>query len=185
MNKDIDIRVIVDTREQKIDYIKYIKLDQRRNKDRTKIIEVVQRCCTPSGCSKSTGDITYEYSLDGGVTWTIAAFSIELKKGNDILSSIYTKANFERLKKEIDRASKSNISFWFLVTDSLYQTRKSIVKLRKLSKNADIIYFSKLKELNKYLNKSGFDGIITTGRSAETLGWTIRRLIKDNIKKIK
>lgn len=185
MKSEIDVKIIYDTREQDIGYIKYIKLDKRRSKDGIKIISCERAICKPHGCLKSTGDLTYMYKLKGSDEWIQSSFAIELKKGMDLFSSLYTKENFVRLKKEIDRAVDAKLQFFFVVTDSVYQTRKGLDKVKKVSRNADTIYFGKLLELNKYLTKSGFDSIITTGRSKDTLAFCIRRLVKDNIKKMK
>ena len=183
--REIDVKIIYDTREQDVGYIKYIKLDRRRGKDGVKFISCERALCKPHGCTMSTGDVTYAWKLKDDSEWIQSSFSIELKKGMDLFSSLYTKPNFDRLKNEIDRASVAELDFYFVVTDSLYQTRKSLVKLKKVGRNADTIYFGKLLELDRYLSKNNFNGIITTGRSGDTLGFTIRRLIKASVKKLK
>lgn len=185
MKKEIDIKVVYDTREKDISYIRHIKLDKRRGKDGIKFISCERAICKPLDCVISTGDITYAWKLKDDSEWTQSPFSIEIKKGMDLFSSLYSKSNFDRLKREIDRAEASKIGFYFLVTDSIYQTRKGLEKVKKVGRNADTIYFGKLLELNKYLTNSGFDSIITTGKSKDTLAFCIRRLIKDSVKKLK
>lgn len=170
----LDIIIQIDTREQNTKYVNDIKIDKRRNKDGSKIIDI-EYCTVKPNTRLSTGDISFKYRKSELEEWTQSSFCIELKKGMDMFSSIYTASNYKRLCAEIDRAKEDNVDFYFVSTDDFEKINKSILKLRKFNENACKIYFDKYLKLNEYLNSQGYLGILTSGND---LGFIIRRLIK-------
>lgn len=173
----LDIVIQIDTREKNTSFINNIIIDKRRNKDGVKIVDVEYTTVKPN-TRVSTGDVSFKYRIDDGVDWIQSSFCIELKKGMDMFSSIYTKANFDRLKLEIDRAYNGNVDFYFVSTKNIEELNRMIVKLRRFNENTCKIFFDKYIELNKYLSSKGYCGIITSG---EIIPYVIRRLVKKHI----
>ena len=178
-NHPISIKYIVDTREQDTYYVKDI-LDQRLNKDGICIKDTEVKTCKPLGCRLSVGDGTVEYRLHGSEDeWIKTKFCLELKK-KDLFSSIYTKASFERLMNEIDRAKENDLYFIFVATQSIDEVIKEINKIPRLKNtNAEITFFENFMKLQEKLRDCGFL-YVTSGRNG--LAFTIRRLIKRYVK---
>lgn len=179
---NIDIIIQYDTRERDLDYLKTIKIDSRRNKDGIKVTGIEKTTVKPLGCSKSTSDISYKWRYEGEEEWHQSNLGIEIKKGMDLMQSIYTKANRDRLFREIDRCKEAKLDFYFLVTDSIQDLNKKIMKVRKFNENTCKIVFDNLFKLSDYLTECGYNECICTGVE---LGWVIRRLVKNNVKKYK
>jgi len=173
----LNIIIQIDTREKNTKYINDILIDKRRNKDGVKIIDVEYDTVKPN-TSVSTGDVSFKYNIEGTDEWIQSSFCIELKKGMDMFSSIYTKANFDRLKKEIDRAYEDKVDFYFVSTNNIEELNKLIMKVRRFNESSCKIFFDKYIELNKYLASKGYCGVITSG---EIIPYVIRRLIKKHI----
>ena len=104
-----DVIIQVDTREQSTDYIKQIKIHKRRPKDGIKIIGTEIVTVKPKGVAKSTGDISYKYKFEDEEEWIQSNLNIEIKKKTDAFSSIYTKANYDRLIKEFERGIEAKL----------------------------------------------------------------------------
>lgn len=177
---NIDVIVQVDTRERDLDYLKTIKIDQRRNKDGQKIVGL-ERCCVKPNTENSTGDISFKYKFEGEDEWIQASFAIERKGGMDFFSSIYTKVNRDRLEAEMKRAVDGKVDIYFVVTDDLSTLNKKIQKVKMFNENACITFFGNMLRFNEFL--MGYNiPLITSGAD---LGWIIRRLVKKHIKENK
>ena len=179
---NIDIIIQYDTRERSLEFLKTIKIDKRRNKDGVKIIGLERVTVKPLGCTKSTSDISYKWKFEDEDEWTQSNLGCEIKKGSDLFSSVYTKATRERLFREIERAKIAKLDFYFLITDNMTELNKKINAIRRFNENACKISFDNFLKLNEYLRECGFRECLCTGND---LGWVIRRLIKNNIKKTK
>jgi hypothetical protein len=179
---NIDIIIQYDTRENNIDYIDDIRIDKRRAVDGIKILGIERVCVKPDNCKISTGDITFKYRLEGSVDWKQSNLAIELKKGTDIMSSTYLKKNRERLYDEINRAKQYKLDFYLLITDDITKLNNKINLIRRFNDKACIITFNNLLKLDDFLIFNGFRACLCVG---DDIGWTIRRLIKNNIVKNK
>lgn len=174
----IDILIIVDSREKDISYLKPI-ITSEPTKDDISFTGYRIEAVKPKGCKYSTGDLTILYKRKGADEWLETNLAIELKKGLDVFSSIYTKENRDNLYLEIDRASAYGLDFYFLITDHFTDISKKVNNLPLLKgKHAESVYFKELIKLNKKLTQEGFDGIITTG---DDLAFCIKRIIKKHI----
>ena len=182
---DILIKVSMDSRECITDYAKDL-IDARVGKDGIKIVEVITEAVKPldintgKPCSKSTGDIGIYYKIaNSDDEWKLSNLSIEIKK-KDLFSSLYTKANRDRLYAELLRAKEYGLDFYFVNVNSLHDTIQDIKKVKKLAyTNCEVTHFDQLVDLNKKLAELGHNPIIVSGKS---LAWTIRRIIKRHIK---
>jgi len=178
---NIDVKILIDTREKNIDYLKTIKIDSRRNSDGIKVIEIERCTVKPTNECASIGDISFSYKIEGDSEWTQAKFAIERKAGLDLFSSLYTKANKTRLESEMKRAYDNNIDMYFIVTDDISLLKSKIIKVRKFDDKSCIIFFDNLLKFNELLMKYNIP-FITSG---EDLGWLVRRLVKKYIQKYK
>ena len=182
-NLPINVRLLQDSREKDTYYMKDI-LDQRRGKDGIKFTEVKVEAVKPLGCKTSTGDLGFEFQFDGEEEWYKTKFVAELKKSLDLTSSITNKANFDRLKLELDRAKNAGLDFFFICTEDVETINKSISKVPRLRNTSmDVVSFEKFVELQNKLTELGFSGVIVSGKGG--LAWVLRRLIKIHIKKFK
>lgn len=180
---NIEVKVIIDTRERDISYLKDL-LDVRIKKDGIKLKESEVKTCKPDGCKLSTGDITIEYRIkDSDEEWIKTKLCIELKKGGDNFSSIYLKANRDRLFREIGRAKEYGLDFYYVILDDMTETSKKIKKIPKFrNKNVNVTYFNNYLKLEDELRNNGFRSPIISGND---LAWTIKRIIKQHIKEHK
>jgi len=194
MAKDIiDIILLVDTREQDLGYINSIEFDKRRKSDGVKIVGYEIVTIKPRGVKVSTGDISYKYKVNEG-DWINSNLSIEIKKGMDLMSSIYTKASYDRLIREIQRAKDAQLDFYFIsdtdITSMVSYIKKlepdfsrfgkSALKKSKLKANSNVLFVEKYLQLNNDLKEFGYNGIMCSGKDIWIL---IKRLIKNNLKK--
>ena len=181
---EFDIKVIFDTRERDLSYIG--EVDSRRRKDGTKIIEIERKTCTPLGCKKSTADITFEYRVDSG-EWIKTPFAIEIKKGQDLVSSISSKPKYDRLIREMQRVKEANLDFYFVCDTDIGELVKELKKLEnnprnKIRRGTYITFVDKYFKFNNELVAFGcIEGILICG----DLWFLIRRLIKKHIKEKK
>ena len=182
-NSQLEVRLIVDSRESDLYYVNDV-LDKRISKDGIKISCYEIKTCKPLGCNISTGDIGIEireYGTDN--EWIPTNFCLELKKRNDLMSSIYSKTNRDRLFNELSRSYEAKLDFTFVSTHSIEEIIKGISKIPRLrNTNAEVGFFDNFIKLQDELNKYGYN-YITSGDKA--LSWVIRRLIKNYIKKHK
>ena len=193
---DIEIQIVFDSRENNIDYLKYL-LDSRITKDGIKFVECVKECVKPLDkntglpCKISTTDLTFRYrEKDSNSEWINVPFGIELKKKLDIFSSLYLKKNRDNLYFELQRCVDYGISLYFISTNSYYDTLKQLKEIKKFnnpksSTNIINTHFEQLTEFTKKLSDSGYGSIIISGNSTEMLAWTIKRCIKHYIAKNK
>ena len=149
-------------------------------------VEIEKQCVKPLGCEEgqSTGDLTIEYRIkDSNSEWIKSNLAIELKKSTDAFSSLYMKANRDRLFLELDRGKKYGLDFYFIVTDSLSELTKKIHKIAKFrNSNVENTHFDMMLKLDDKLRECGFNGVIVSGND---LTWCIKRVIKHHIKKNK
>lgn len=180
---DIEVKIQIDTREQDLDYVKNL-IDSRISKDGVKLKEIEYICVKPNNCKVSTSDITIMYrEKDSNEDWKHSKLAIELKKGNDIFQSLYTKASRERLFKEIDRCKEYDLQLYFIVTDSLTDLSQKIHKIPKFKiTQAENTHFEQLILLQEKLKECGYNGVIVSGAD---LTWVVRRCIKHYVKKNK
>ena len=182
-NLPINVRLLQDSREKDTYYMRDI-LDQRRGKDGIKFTEVKVEAVKPLVCKVSTGDLGFEFQFDGEEEWYKTKFVAELKKSLDLTSSITSKANFDRLKLELERAKNAELDFFFICTEDVETINKSISKVPRLRNTSmDVVSFEKFVELQNKLTELGFSGVIVSGKGG--LAWVLRRLIKIHIKKFK
>lgn len=175
---DIDVLCVIDSRENDLSYIQPL-LDSEPTKDGISFIGYRIEAVKPKGSKYSTGDLTILYRKNGTEEWLETNLAIELKKGLDVFSSIYTKENRDNLYLEIDRASAYGLDFYFLATYHFTDVSKKVNNLPLLKgKHAESVYFKELIKLNKKLTQEGFDAIITTG---DNLAFCIKRIIKKHI----
>ena len=175
---DVEVLCVIDSRENDLSYIQPL-LDSEPTKDGISFVGHRIEAVKPKGSKYSTGDLTILYRKKGTEEWLESNLSIELKKGLDSFSSIYTAENRDRLYTEIDRASAYGLDFYFLITDHFTDISKKVNNLPLLKgKHAESVYFKELVKLNKKLTQEGFDGIITTGND---LAFCIKRIIKKHI----
>lgn len=181
--QDIEIKLVYDSRENDTSYLKDI-LDSRISKDGIKFVKIEKQCVKPDGCYISTGDITIEYRIkDSNSEWIKSKLAIELKKSLDMFSSLYMKANRDRLFDELSRAKEYGLDFYFVASDSLSELTKKIHKVPKFrNSNVENTHFDMMIKLDDKLRECGFNGVITSGSD---LAWCIKRIIKHHIKKNK
>lgn len=186
VKKEIEIKLLIDSRECDVKYVNGV-LDSRIGKDGIKISEYEVCTVKPldvntgKACKTSTGDIGFMYREKGSNSeWTLSNFCIERKGGLDLFSSLYGKANNERLQKEILRAKDYGLSFYFVCDNTLSDTIAQVKKVPKLKMtNCENTHFEQLIKFNRFLTDNGFDGIIVSGKE---IAWTIRRLVKKYVK---
>lgn len=183
----IEVIILYDTREQSLDYLKTIQIDKRVGSDGIKIIGVEKEICKPNQCRVSTGDVTFKWRLkDSNEEWKYSNLCIEIKKGLDEFSSLYTKDNRCRLQDEVNRAFEEKMDFYFLITDNLTELNKKILKIPKFKYSKQSLpthtFFNHYMKFNEYLSSKGFREMLCIG---EDIGFVIRRLVKDNIIKNK
>jgi len=180
--QNIDIIIQIDNKEKDLSYVKGIKYDTRRNKDGQKLLST-EMCTVKPNTKLGTTDVSFKYCFPdlNPDKWIQSSFGIELKKKGDSFSSVYTKANFDRLKREVDRSIESEVDMYYVVTDDITVSRKRIERIKRFTDNTSKIYFDNMLKFNEYLmsNKIPY---ITCGTD---IGWVIRRLIKYHIKKYK
>lgn len=187
--KNIAIKILLDTREKDISFIKDC-LDSRIGKDGVKIESYDAVTVKPldvntgEPCKTSTGDIAIMYrEKDTDNEWQLSNLCIELKKGLDCFSSIYLAKNRGRLQAECLRAKEYGLDFYFITTNSMDDTIKQISKVPKLkTTNCEVTHFDQLCDYNKLLASNGHNPIIVSGKS---LSWCIRRVIKRHVKENK
>jgi len=181
--QDIDVKLIIDSREQDISYIKNV-LDKRVGVDGIKIKEYEVKAVKPNNCHTSTGDITIEIKVkDSKMEYIPTKLCIELKKSGDNFSSLYLKTNKDRLFNEIKRANEYDLDFYFIITDDFTETINRIKKIPKFAKgNVENSYFEAYFKLEDELIANNFRSPIISGKD---LAWTIRRVIKRFIKENK
>lgn len=189
-DKFVDIKICYDTREQSLEYLDFLTLDEKRKKDNTQIVQIERKCVKPLNCNASTGDITYEYRT-GNQDWQRTNFAVEIKKGLDSFSTIFTTENYTRLMKELDRAVDAGLDFYYIVDSDLTEMVNNIKKLeskyvngkfkkKQLPVNAHVIFLEKFLKLNEELSSREFSEVICAGKDMFLI---IRRLIKRNLKK--
>ena len=183
VKNQIEVMLVVDNREQDLNYLKTFKIDERVNADGIKIIGYEMETCKPNLCKISTGDITFKWRIkDSNSGWIYSKFCTEIKKSTDMFSSLYTKANRDRLYAEVDRVKEYGLDFYFLSTDDLTTLNTKINKIPKFRKskisNPTHTFFGHLIKFNDYLKSNGYNQIFCCGTD---ISYTLRRLIKKHI----
>lgn len=180
----IDIKVVIDTREQNVEYTKDI-LDKRRGSDGIKLTEIEVKTCKPNGMKVSSGDVTFEYrEAESNGEWIESKFVLEIKKGTDILTTLFTKESRERFYRELDRIKEEDLDFYMISTDDCETITKAIKKIPKFrNTSTEITHFENFMNLQDKLLEMNFRGVIISGKN--DLGWVVRRLIKRHVIKNK
>lgn len=186
----IEYRIVYDTREQSLDYLKYFKADSRVKQDGTKFTELICDTVKPLGCNKSTGDMTYEYSINNS-EFKKSNLCLEIKKKEDLISSLYTKASYDRLVRELDRAYESGLEFHFIydwditkVCDHMKEHEDCYFGRRLVKKryraNGYVTWLNNWLKFQKELEKRGFEHHC----SGNNMFYLVKRLIKNNLKNV-
>lgn len=183
---NILIKIVVDSREKNNTWIEDdFKFDKKYGSDKIKIEGYMtaypMKCLDENGIEigTSTGDISIIYSLDDGETWYKTNLSIELKKGTDFMSTLYS--DYKRFKEEIKRAKEYGLDFYLVYNQS---TRQMITDFNKLKYRKRISY-------NMKPEKVIYDRMIELVDNGVKLIYShqidevIRRIIKCYIKKNK
>jgi len=179
LKQNIEIKIILDSRERDETLLKTIKMDKSFKSDKIKICQIEKKCFKALGVKTSTGDLGIEYRFEGETRWKKTKLSIELKRDADIFSTLYS--NIKRFRKELDRSDKYDLDFYILHNWTFNQIKEHIVKLQKKKR---IGYKSQpfLTFLNNYLDVTKRCAVVNCGDNFEE---TIRRIIKIHILKNK
>lgn len=176
VKKKIDVRIIIDTRERNLDYIKDLKFDKDYGADKIKIldykIETVKCLSTPT----STGDITIQYRFEGETTWKKTKLSIERKFDSDIFSTLYS--SYKRFTNELNRADKYDLDFYIVHNWSFNDIKAHILRLQKMNKmsyKTQPYYVF----LDRYLEISNKVAVV---QCDDDFALVVRRIIKKFIK---
>lgn len=168
-------KLIVDTREQKLQYIKPI-LDKRIGKDGISLKEYEIKTCTPLGATKSTGDLTLEISKDN-IHFFKTSFCIEIKKGMDMFSTLWT--NGKRFKNELERTK--NIEKFYIVHD--YTLNEIVHEIERNYMKGYLKSYAAVEGFSRaYLKLCEEYPVICSGQSEDALSVIVRRLVKEYIK---
>ena len=179
---DVEVLLIVDSRENDLSYIQPL-IESEPTKDGINFTGYRVEAVKPKGCKYSTGDLTILYRRTGTEEWLESNLSIEIKKGNDLFSSLYTAEARDRLFAEVLRAEAYGLDFYFVATHNITEISNNVNKLPLLKdKKAEIVFFKNLLALNEKLLECGFVGVLTSGSD---LSFTLKRLIKHHISKHK
>lgn len=173
----IFLRVIIDTRERDLKYVEHI-LKNSKDKENITLNNYKIATCRPLGCRLSTGDITYEYSIDN-INWFPTSFAIELKKGMDLFSTLWS--NYPRFKEELERAK--SLETFYIIHDYTYNEIITEVA-RKILKGFSNNEYSIEGFTKQYINLCITNAVICTGKDSKqiSLGKCIRRMIKEHFK---
>lgn len=183
--QNILVKLIIDSREQDLSFLEKFKFDKKYSSEKIKIenyeVQKPFKCLDSNGeaVKISTADIGIEYSLDEGLTWNKTNLAIELKKGSDFSSTIYS--NWKRFLEEINRVNEYGLDFYLVYNQSTRQMHEHFDKLKSMRKipysiNAEKIIYDRMLELGD-LNVT----MIYTHEIHEI----IKRIIKYHIKKNK
>ena len=175
LKRQLEVKIILDSREQDETLLTSIKLDKKYGSDKIKICEIEKKCFKALGCKTSTGDLGIEVRFEGEVKWRKTKLSIELKRRSDIVNTLYS--SFKRFKNELARADENNLDFWILHDFGFNEVQEHIKKLqvmRKMSYKTQPYY----TYLENYLNVARQYGLVCCSDNFES---TIRRIIKKHI----
>lgn len=176
--QEIEVKIIIDTREKDRTLEKTFTIDKRMGKDKIKIVGIERKCFKALGCKTSTGDLGVEYRLKGEKRWRKTKLSVELKRKSDIFSTLYS--NMKRFNRELDRAENNELDFYIL-HDWNFTDIKTHISFLQRSKRLGYNTQPFFTFLNNYLTISKKYPIICTDNFQET----IRRIIKKHIKDYK
>ena len=168
---EIILRLVVDTREQKLEYIKSA-LTSRHDKENIVLKDYVFK-------GLKTEDISFEWSLDRE-NWHETSFAIEIKKGMDLFQTLWS--HKARFKEELERAKE--LEEFTIVHDYTYTDIQNEIRLNTLK---GLIKFQYAQEgfTNAYFTLCRTHTVICTGTEEKALGACIRRLVKEYFKKNK
>ncbi|MGL4999921.1 MAG: hypothetical protein ACRC5T_13240, partial [Cetobacterium sp.] len=182
---NILVKLVVDSREKDLTYLEKFKFDKKYSSEKIKIvgyeIHTPMKCCDKDGIDikTSTGDVSIVFSLDDGLTWNKSNLSIELKKGSDFTSTLYS--NWKRFICEIDRSIEHSLDFYLVYSQSTRQMEEHFDKLKSM------------KRIPYYTNphKVVYDRMLELGDMGITMIYTheihevVKRVVKHHIKKNK
>lgn len=179
------VKLVVDSREQDNSWLNKFKFDKKFSTEKIKIDSYEMR--TPFKCNNldgntiktSTGDVGYEYSLDGGETWNKSNLSIELKKDEDFSSTLYS--SYTRFTKEISRSKEYGLDFYIIYNQSTRQMHEHFDKLKNMRRipyysNPEKVVYDRMIELSD----QGIPMLYT-----HEIHELVKRLVKHHIKKHK
>lgn len=183
--KNIIIKLIVDSREQNLNYLEKFEFNKKFGTDKIKIesyeIKTPFKCLDKNGkeVKTSTGDLGIEYSLDNGETWNKTNLSIELKKDSDFSTTLYS--SWKRFSNEIERAKEYGLDFYIIYNQSTRQMLECFEKLKYMKRLP--IYAQPEKVIYDRMIELQDNGVkmIYTHQIEEV----IKRIIKNYIKKNK
>ena len=184
VKKDIDVKYVIDTRERDLNYTKDI-LDKRRGSDGIKFTDIEVKTCKPNGMKVSSGDVTIEYRVAGTEDeWIDSKFVLEIKKGTDIMQTLFTKESRDRFYNELNRIKDEDLDFYLISTDDSETITKAIKKIPKFrNTSTEILHFENFVNLQEKLLELNMRGVLISGKN--DLGWMVRRLAKRHIIKNK
>lgn len=153
--QEIYIKILVDSREKDLSWLDKFKFDKKISNEKIQIIgyELREPFKALSNQGKkiptSTGDVGISYSFDQD-TWYDTTLSIELKKGEDFTTTLYS--NWTRFKKEIERAKEYGLDFYLVYnqsTSKMYEHFDKLKTLRRIpySVQAHKVVYDRMLEL--------------------------------------
>lgn len=172
---NIQLRVIIDTREQDVAYVKKI-LNSKVDSTGILLNDFKIDTCKPLGKDKSVGDITYQYTLDGE-KWYDTNLCIEIKKGMDLFQTLWS--NGKRFKEEIKRTD--GLDFYIIHDWTMYEVVNGIKELilkKFIRNNSNAVEGF----LGSYLKLCKDHTVICSGSNKNDLSKLIRRIIKEHFK---
>lgn len=181
--KKIMVKMVFDSREKDTSYLNDFRIDTGYKSDGVWIatfqVKTPFKCADNKGkeIEMSTGDVGYEYSLDGGVTWNKTNLSIELKKESDFITTLTGADSFKRFKNELKRAKDNKLDFYIVYNTSdklIMETERMLEKTKRAFNISKTLMDKHLTLLDEGVK------IIHT----ENVARTIRYIIKYHIKKV-
>jgi len=172
LKKKIEVKYVLDSREQNEALLKTLKLNKTFGSDKIKICEIEKKCFKALGCKTSTGDIGIEIRFEGEEIWRKTKLSIELKRNGDIFNTLFS--SMKRFNNELLRSEEYGLDFYILHNWTFDDVKSQILKLQKARK---IGYKTQpyLTFLNNYINVSKRVPLICCSNNFEE---TIRRVTK-------
>lgn len=182
---NILVKLIIDSREKEISWLKRFKFDKKYSSEKIMIegyeIHTPFKCLDGEGnkVKMSTADIGIMFSTDEGETWKETNLAIELKRDSDMSSTIYS--NWDRFCSEVQRSKDYELDFYIVFNQSTKSMLEHFAKLKAMRKisvmsKPEKVYYDRYIELCDMNVK-----MIYTHDIPEV----IKRIVKNYIKKNK
>ncbi|MGL5647015.1 MAG: hypothetical protein ACRDDY_04125 [Clostridium sp.] len=180
--KNIMVKLIIDSREQKTEWVEsQFKFDKKYNSEKVMIsgyeVHTPFKSLDKNGnkVNTSTGDVGIMYSLDNGDTWKECNLAIELKRDSDMNSTLYS--SWKRFTAELQRAEDNGLDFYIVYNQSTREMQGHFAKLKVMKKisfyeNPEATYYDRLIDVSKR-----FPVIYT-----HEIHTVVRRIVKKYIK---